>query len=130
MCHLVHLTVPRHWQRASKLTGLSNKEVSVSPVFPENHGADQDSLSQATNTGLLRDETLVLQGLLGYQDSINTPSGHQQPQLLGKKLENSPMRNVRFLSLDIDALQEHNHVIQQFHIGPLILDTQSLKFWD
>lgn len=37
------------------------------------------------------------------------------------------MRNVRFLSIDIDSLQEQNNVIQQVHIGLSILNSQSLS---
>lgn len=37
------------------------------------------------------------------------------------------MIDVRFLSIDIDSLQQHNQVIQQFHTGVSVLDSPSLN---
>lgn len=37
------------------------------------------------------------------------------------------MKRVRLLSIDVDALQEHEQKIGQFHIGLSILDTQCLQ---
>lgn len=75
------------------------------------------------HTGLLRDETLVLRGLFGY-----TSLGRDEPEsVLGKKVGNSTLRNVRFLSIDVNALDEdENAVIQQCHMGVSILDSASL----
>lgn len=77
----------------------------------------------APHTGLLRDETLVLRWLFGYQDGVSLPSGVQQPQSPGKN-----PNGARFLSIDIDSLQEHDGVIQHLHVGISILDSKSSKW--
>jgi hypothetical protein len=74
------------------------------------------------HTGLLRDETLVLRWLRGFQDSDSLPSGVQQSQFPSKN-----PNGVRFLSIDIDSLQEHDGVIQNLHVGISVLDSESLK---
>lgn len=73
------------------------------------------------NTGLLRDETLILRWLFGYQDSVSLPSGVQQPQFPSKN-----PNGVRFLSIDIDSLQEDDGGIQNLHMGLSVLDSESL----
>lgn len=74
------------------------------------------------HAGLLRDETLILRWLFGYQESVSLPSGVQQPQFPSKDPD-----SVRFLSIDIDSLQEDDGVIQNLHVGISVLDFESLK---
>lgn len=73
------------------------------------------------HTGILRDETLILRWLFGYQDSDCLSSGVQQPQFPSKN-----PNGVRFLSIDIDSLQEVDGVIQNLHVGLSVLDSVSL----
>ncbi len=83
------------------------------------------SSAMPSHTGLLRDEILFLRQLLGYCDNeielLNSSLLPHSSARLGN------MKNVRFLGIDIDALQEHERVIQQFHIGISVLDTHSLQ---
>lgn len=72
--------------------------------------------------GLLREETLILRWLFGYQDSDSLPPGVQQPQFPSKN-----PNGVRFLSIDIDSLQEDDGVIQNLHVGISVLDSESLE---
>jgi hypothetical protein len=74
------------------------------------------------HTGLLRDETLVLRWLFGFQDSNSLPSGVQQPLIPSKDPD-----SIRFLSIDIDSLQEHDTIIQNLHVGISVLDFKSLN---
>ncbi|KAK2613603.1 hypothetical protein N8I77_000507 [Diaporthe amygdali] len=74
------------------------------------------------HTGLLRNETLILRWLFGYQDSDSLPSDVRQSQFPSKN-----PNGVRFLSIDIDSLQEHDGVIQNLHVGISVLDSESLK---
>lgn len=74
------------------------------------------------HTGLLREETLILRWLFGYEDSNSLPSGVQQPQFPSKN-----PKCVRFLSIDIDSLQEVDGVIQNLHVGISVLDSESLE---
>jgi hypothetical protein len=77
--------------------------------------------------GLLRDETLVLRQLLGYSDVDSAPSS--QPKCLGNRLQQSSMRDILFVGLDIDTYQGYEQLIadQQLHIGVSILDTRILE---
>ncbi|KZL82232.1 qde-2-interacting protein [Colletotrichum incanum] len=77
--------------------------------------------------GLLRDETLVLRQLLGYSDAHSTPSF--RPKGLGDKLQQSSLRDILFVGLDIDTFQGHEQLItdQRLHIGISILDTRILE---
>lgn len=74
------------------------------------------------HTGLLRDETLILRWLFDYQESVSLPSGVQQPQFPSKN-----PNGVRFLSIDIDSLQEDDGAIKNLHVGISVLDSESLK---
>lgn len=74
------------------------------------------------HTVLLRYETLILRWLFGYQESVSLPSGVQQPQFPSKN-----PNGVRFLSIDIDSLQEDDGVIQNLHVGISVLDSESLN---
>ncbi|KAJ0166508.1 Vegetative incompatibility protein HET-E-1 [Colletotrichum tanaceti] len=79
------------------------------------------------HTGLLRDETLVLRQLLGYSDAESAPGF--RPKSLGNRLQQSPMRDVLFVGLDIDTYQGYEQLVedQQLHIGVSILDTRILE---
>lgn len=72
-------------------------------------------------TGLLRDETLILRWLFGFHASDSLHSGVQQLQFPNKNPD-----SIRFLSIDIDSLQEHDSVIQNLHVGISVLDSESL----
>jgi len=79
----------------------------------------------APHTGLLRDENTILRRLFGYSDNDAT---HLVPDFLGiKLLQKTTLSDVRFLSIDIDSLQEKDRVIQQLHIGVSLLDTKNLQ---
>ena len=78
------------------------------------------------HVGILRDEILVLRWVFGYCD-VTAVSGPAISGLSAGKLRKSQIRDVRFIAVDIDALQENNGVIQQFHIGISALDTRTLR---
>ncbi len=75
--------------------------------------------------GLLREDILTLRRLFGYCDDTETPNS--PATYLGTKGQRkAKIQDVRFLCIDIDALQEDNQAIRQFHIGISILDTRSV----
>ncbi|KAK3363093.1 hypothetical protein B0T25DRAFT_30152 [Lasiosphaeria hispida] len=88
--------------------------------------ASTQELDVAPNKGLLRDETIALRRLFGYCDNDTSPSP-SIPDFLGIKLRKTGLRDVRFLSVDIDALQYKEQVIHQAHIGVSLLDTRILQ---
>ncbi|EEU37596.1 uncharacterized protein NECHADRAFT_102134 [Fusarium vanettenii 77-13-4] len=72
-------------------------------------------------------EPATLAWLLGYGDQVQ-PSGAPWPDLSKLVLENAnlSLRNVRFLSIDIDGLHQDKAGIRQFDIGVSILDTEQI----
>lgn len=72
-------------------------------------------------------EPATLAWLLGYGAQVQ-PSGAPWPDLSELVLENAnlSLRNVRFLSIDIDKLHEDKAGIRQFDIGVSILDTEQI----
>lgn len=76
--------------------------------------------------------TVVLRHLLGYDD-INNTAASPKPSIakflghdIGKGIPESKMRDVRFLSIDVDGLDGHGRIPGHFSLGVSILDTQTL----
>lgn len=80
-------------------------------------------LHRPPHTGLLRDEILFLRMLMGYNENASCSSNCVYS---AGQLPNTKMKDVVFLGLDVDAIQMHEDVIQQVHIGISILDSRSL----
>ncbi|KAK3306622.1 uncharacterized protein B0T15DRAFT_147393 [Chaetomium strumarium] len=92
---------------------------------------DMEAITQSSNAdpphmGLLRDETLALRGLFGYSNHVPAQPCNPVLDFPGTKLHKTEVWDVRFLGLDVDALQEIEQGIQQFHIGVSIFDTRLL----
>ncbi|KAK0712708.1 hypothetical protein B0T26DRAFT_343966 [Lasiosphaeria miniovina] len=76
--------------------------------------------------------TVVLRHLLGY-DNIKNTAASPKPSIakflghdIGKGIPESKMRDVRFLSIDVDGLDGHGRIPGHFSLGVSILDTQTL----
>lgn len=73
-------------------------------------------------------EPATLAWLLGYGDQVQ-PSGTPWPDLPELEIENAniSLRNVRFLSIDIDGLHQDKAGIRQFDIGVSTLDAEQVQ---
>ncbi|KAI0813580.1 hypothetical protein GGR55DRAFT_537996 [Xylaria sp. FL0064] len=73
----------------------------------------------------LREEILVIRQLFGYSDACHSAS---EASSLGTRLPNSSMKDVLFISIDVDTYQGYEHLATdpQLHIGVSILDTRVL----
>lgn len=87
--------------------------------------------AEPAHKGILRDDTVVLRWIFGYSGEAQLASGPvpwpRVPLTTSLPNANSHIRRMRFISIDIDKLEEQEGAIKRFHIGVSVLNTQSLQ---
>ncbi|KAF4966244.1 hypothetical protein FSARC_6043 [Fusarium sarcochroum] len=85
---------------------------------------------EPAHKGILRDDTSIIRWIFGYCDKArlsNASTWPNVPHTSPPTGANSYIRRLRFLSIDIDRLQEKDGIIQRFQIGVSFLDAQCLQ---
>ncbi|KAF9772975.1 hypothetical protein IL306_009269 [Fusarium sp. DS 682] len=90
----------------------------------------ENALVEPIHKGILRDETIMLRWIFGYCPDSQLLNGVSWPDLTQTSVAkgvNSHIKDLGFLSIDIDRLREENGAIQQVQIGVSFLKAQSLQ---
>ncbi|WXC54579.1 hypothetical protein SNK03_000573 [Fusarium graminearum] len=85
---------------------------------------------EPAHKGILRDETVVLRWIFGYSCNaqlINGMSWPGIPQTSVPRGFNSDVKNLGFLSIDVDHFRVENGVIQRVEVGVSYLKAQALE---
>lgn len=98
------------------------------PLTTESTGITPD---EPAHKGILRDDTVVLRWIFGFRGEARLGSvlvpWPRVPLAASPPDANSHIKRMRFISIDIDKLEEQDGVIKSFHIGVSVLNTQSLQ---
>ncbi|KAJ4257479.1 hypothetical protein NW762_008603 [Fusarium torreyae] len=98
-------------------------------------GSESTAVEPA-HKGILRDDTIVLRWILGYcgEAQLSNASLPKAPSAWpcvpltsSPSGSNSQIKRLRFVSIDIDKLEEKDGIIQRFHMGLSFLDAQCLQ---
>ncbi|KAH8686811.1 hypothetical protein BGZ61DRAFT_547339 [Ilyonectria robusta] len=105
--------------------------MSLETTMPLTTESTDITPTEPAHKGILRDDTVVLRWIFGFcgeaqLGSVPVP-WPRVPLAASPPDANSHMRRMRFISIDIDKLEEQDGVIKRFHIGVSVLNTQSLQ---
>ncbi|KAF5551289.1 QDE-2-interacting protein [Fusarium mexicanum] len=90
----------------------------------------ESSPAEPAHKGILRDETVMLRWIFGYCRNAQLANGMSWPdipQTSAPRRLNSDIKDLGFLSIDVDHFRVENGVIQRVEIGLSFLKAQSLQ---
>lgn len=106
------------------------KTSTTSPGLTTSMDSAESIPTEPAHKGILRDETVMLRWIFGYCRSaqlINGMSWPDIPQTSVPRGFNSDIKDLEFLSIDVDHSRVENGVIQRVEIGVSFLKAQALQ---